>query len=436
MAVLKKTDGYAMRRLRLHVARTCALMALGMLAACDGDRDPSSSRVAIIDSAGIEVIRIAEHGPLASEPPWNLAEELRISGSDNSADGGLLFGRIASVTVDSLGNIYAVDPDAGAVLKFDPDGALIRRLARTGGGPGELGPGRPIILSAGGDSVAVADMGNLRMHWYDGQGKLLREVPIPLTQGAPVAWGALPGGLLLMQVKTVIQPAGSPDSVTNRVIDFSRQAPLVELPGGSVLDMRGGPAGVKTVLFSSEPTWTAMPSGRLIVGLSDRYELRIHDSTGRLQRIVSLDRDRRPISSADQAAVMKLYRESMTRGMAQAGPEAARVVKGMLENVSVAEHYPMFGLIRPGPRGSILVQRSESVSEMQGGSAELTLEALQYGSSMWDVFDESGRPLGVINFPERFRPVAVAGDGIVGIETDSLGVQSIVRLRAKDRAPL
>lgn len=306
-------------------------------------------------------------------------------------------------------------------------GALIRRFARTGGGPGELGAGRPILLSAGGDSIAVADMGNLRVHWYGGQGKLLRELPIPLTQGAPVAWGALPGGLLLMQVKTVIQPGGSSDSVTNRVIDFSTQAPLVELSGGSLLDMRSGPGGVKTVLLSSEPTWTATPSGRLIVGSSDRYELRIHDFTGRLERIVSLDRERRRISSADQAAVMKLYRESMTRGMAQAGPEAARVVRGMLENVSVAEHYPMFGLIRNGPHGSILVQRSE----MRGASAELALEMLQNGSSRWDVFDESGRRLGLIRLPERFRPVGVAGDGIVGIESDSLGVQSIVRLRAE-----
>ena len=63
-------------------------------------------------------VRIAEHGQLASESPWHLVEESRISGSDNSADGGLLFGRIASVTVDELGNIYAVD--AGVVLKFDP----------------------------------------------------------------------------------------------------------------------------------------------------------------------------------------------------------------------------------------------------------------------------------------------------------------------------
>lgn len=159
--------------------------------------------------------------------------------------------------------------------------------------------------------------------------------------------------------------------------------------------------------------------------------MRIHDSTGRLERIISLDRERRPITSAEQAAVMSLYGESLTRDMTQAGPEAAGMVKRMLANVSVAEHYPMFAAIRPGPGGSILVQRSASVSEMQGAPSGLTLEALSYGSPRWDVFTGSGLQLGAVTFPERFRPVSVTGDAIVGIVADSLGVQSIVRLRAE-----
>lgn len=132
---------------RTHAPRTCALIAASMLVACDAGRDPSASRVATVDSAGVEVIHIAEQARAADDARWSLVEELRISGSDSSAYGALLFGRIASVTVDEPGNIYAVDPDAGAVLSFDRGGALLRRFARTGAGPGELGPGLPTILA-------------------------------------------------------------------------------------------------------------------------------------------------------------------------------------------------------------------------------------------------------------------------------------------------
>src|SRR5690606_17288532 len=112
------------------------------------------------------------------------------------------------------------------------------------------------------------------------------------------------------------------------------------------------------------------------------------------------------------------------------GPEAAGMLQRMLANTSVAPAYPHFRSMRAGPDNTMLVQRYRTVSEMEQGPEGLTMQALQAGSADWDVFDSDGRYAGVVRFPDRFRPLAVRGNAILGTETDSDGVESIVLLRA------
>lgn len=420
-----------MLRIRLLRVSTGALAAFALLAACDREPSPPVPEVKATDSAGVQVLRIIEREQPARESIFSLVEELRIPGSDSA--GALIFGRLAGLTVDELGNIYALDADERVVLKFDSTGALRGRFAGAGAGPGELGAGPWHLLPAKGDTIVLADVGNLRVNWFDGEGDLVRELPIELAHGAPLGWGILPDGRVVRQAKTVSQAGGSLDSTVNRIITLPDAATLVQLPTGEVLDLRRGPTQMKTVLFASEPTWMVTATGRLIVGLTDRYELRIHDSRGTLERVVSLDRKPRPISSSDQAATLSIYRATMERGFADRGPDAVALVERMLANVSFAPHYPMFASMRPGPQGSVLVQRFPTVAELQNTPTGLSLQALQRGSSEWDAFRETGQYLGVVVFPDRFRPMAATGDAILGVDTDSLGVQSIVRLRARTR---
>ena len=51
------------------------------------------------------------------------------------------------------------------------------------------------------------------------------------------------------------------------------------------------------------------------------------------------------------------------------------------------------------------------------------------GSRDWDVFDPTGRFLGVVTMPPRFTPRIILGGKIYGIWRDDLDVQYVVRLR-------
>ncbi len=52
-----------------------------------------------------------------------------------------------------------------------------------------------------------------------------------------------------------------------------------------------------------------------------------------------------------------------------------------------------------------------------------------FGTSNWDVFDRTGRYLGMVALPARFTLRAIRGDRIYGLWRDELDVQYVVRLQ-------
>ena len=71
----------------------------------------------------------------------------------------------ASIAFDSLGNIYVLDTDAGQILKFDPSGTLIDRLASAGSGPEQIDRPRALAIDNQ-DVIYVTDSFNARVQKY------------------------------------------------------------------------------------------------------------------------------------------------------------------------------------------------------------------------------------------------------------------------------
>ena len=101
-------------------------------------------------------------------------------------------------------------------------------------------------------------------------------------------------------------------------------------------------------------------------------------------------RARGKISESDQSASVDQFRVMLERQFAERGAAGAALARSLIANVQFPEFYPEFGLLRPGPERTILVQRFMTVSEMLAKPAGLTDEAIRRGSAECDVFSEEG----------------------------------------------
>jgi hypothetical protein len=114
-----------------------------------------------------------------SESDWTVREgklelerDLRVSETDS-----FYFGSIIDVAVDSDGNAYALDGDAGHIKVIGPKGGLRDSLGRTGQGPGEFQQPREIVVARG-DSLYVLDPRSSRISVFGPSGRFARGVQL------------------------------------------------------------------------------------------------------------------------------------------------------------------------------------------------------------------------------------------------------------------
>lgn len=381
-----------------------------------------------VDSLGVTVVRNTI--PERPRSPWTLTESLRIRGE--TASGELQWGQLTGLAVDGEGSIYAIDRDRRLILAFNSSGEPKWTTAGAGEGPGELSSGRLQLFVTPEGSPVVVDIGILRIHRYDSTGRFRIDQPIDLNLGAPVAWRISNTGELFVQVKHVVRTGEIPTGTVSRIIRVGVDPDtVIAIESGGVIDLRDGPSGMQTEIFRSEPTWLISDADRLVLGLSDRYEIRVMDLLGQIERITTLSRKRQLVTDADRDEYLEVMKSGLGRQVEGQGPAALETVQRLLANVTFPTHYPHFASMELGPNGSMLLQRYPTVAELRIEQDSLTLAGIRRGSSYWDVFDSSGQFLGVQKFPSRFVPMAYHGSAILGIETDSMGIQSIVRLESE-----
>ena len=388
----------------------------------------------ITDSAGVAIVTNPAQGDWSVAPQPQVTKDLDIGTVEGEA--AYQFGAIASIDVNDAGEILVLDQQAAQVRVFDATGKHLRSIGRPGGGPGELTPGQTLVgMRAGrGDTVYVADLGSFRIVGFAGDGTEFGSYPIPLAQGIPVIMRPAPGGKLAIQMRRMALPGITDSTVTPR--DFiiirdlaaSTADTVATLESGETLQFGKG-GKLQTRIFSSEPVWTVLDDGRIVIGRNDRYSFQVFSPDGTLERVISRPAVPVPVTAADQQAYRSVMRKLVGEQLASSGgaesPATIAYVDRMMKDMQFAEYFPVYANLMAGPDNTLWVQHFPNIAATLE-SAEPDLQNLT--SPDWDVFDSQGRLLGAVTLPERFNGVRAAGNAIYGVQRDELDVQHVVRL--------
>ncbi len=410
-----------------HPARlVLALLAPTLaLAACDrGGQSGSEWAGAVEDSAGVQIIRNPEQGMWAAGQEIELVEDLRIGRADG--DPNYQFGQVTSVDVDAAGNVYVLDQLAQSVRVYDASGTYLRSLGRPGSGPGELSRAASAVLVTAGDTIAVPDIMLQRVSRFTSDGSTAGSIPMMMQDGIPLRWEHGQAGRLVVQTMRMPMPGGAEptEGPTNTIIERDLAGTVRDtvkvLAQSETFQMRGETPVIR--IFSAESIWSPRDGGGVAVALNDQYRIELWNGEGALERVIVRDVTASPVSESDKTTLKQRMGEMMAE---QGAPPPA--VQMMTANMQFGDRFPVLNQLMRGPDGTLWVQRVRPASEMDFSGSGLA--ALDMGAQSWDVYDDQGRLLGAVTFPERFTVLRVRDNVIYGVQRDDLDVPYVVRLR-------
>lgn len=407
---------FARAALSVHAAPTVLVPILLILVACGDAADTATSEVR--DSAGVAIL---EYPDGAKTPAWSLASEPAFSLGGMSGDPDReLYQAFRAVRL-SDGRVAVANQGTEELRIHGPDGALLRKMGREGGGPGEFQEMGGVVRLPG-DTLAVWDWTAKRVTVYDPAGELARVIPVTGMEGfIPRILGplgdraiALTGGFDPM---AIFASGGGvrQDSIAVLVLD---------LDSGTVTDSLGPYPGAQEYAEVTEGSlWTrpltfgrnthlAVDAGAIVVGNDRNGEIRWYDPAGRLTRILRLGPVPDPVT--DQA--LARYEADALDGVEEARkPEMRR----RFEATPVADRFPAFDQLFADRIGRTWIRRFDP---------DLA------DTRTWVVIDAHGHPAGSLDLPEGFRPVDASEDFVLFRTRDDLDVERLMLYDLSPRA--
>lgn len=330
--------------------------------------------------------------------------------------GADVFGRVGGVAVDAEGRIYVADAQAAEIRVFDQAGELLHRFGREGQGPGELSG--PCCLAFGPEGLLwVRDGGNARYTAFRVGGdsavavETRRMAHGDVNRWAPVTFDAQGR---LVDVGTGYQP-GTTEPRLGRfrlgeggevVEEEILETPGPEELGAKVITSGDGGAGT-TIAYFWPPhgrlyLTTHGPEGRWAEAFNSAYEVRVH-APGQGVGMIRGPRIAGPPLSAEE------------RTRAQERIDADRQRAGTDLGFTVPERKQPLRNVYFDTEGRLWVELS-----VEPGADRRA-----------DLFGTDGRLIERRTWPaavELSLPAWIGDSVAVGVATDSLGVQSVVRL--------
>lgn len=388
----------------LMLARPLILGLLPLLPGCVG-HDVGVTSSTVRDSAGVRVVE-------STAPRWTGGEGWRVDPGpllDLTAAGSgpehEFFG-VSDAMRRGDGSLVVVEDGSSSdrVRFYAADGAFQASVGGTGDAPGEFR--RPVAVDGfQGDSLAVYDLWTTRATVLTADGRLGRVLSPGRTPGGrvnpfhPVEGGGFVG---LVHDLEALRDATGPARPILQVVRFSETGAVVD----TVATVRGPEVARNAVadirpLFGGSARMAVGPD-RIVLGSSDSLAYRVRDAGGRLRAVVR-------VPGFD----LSLSREEIEAERAAYLPEGREVppaFREMVEALPAPDTRPAYDALEVDATGAVWARVFRGVSE-------------QSRDERWRVFAADGTWLGTVAMPSGFRALEMGGDYVLGVWSDTLGVE-------------
>lgn len=383
-------------------------------------------RTAVLLSVGFTLALDPCRVVQAQTPAWQAVRDVRVAFDDGP--GALT--SVSGLTVGRDGRVYVSQPQEGIVRVYDSRGRFLRKIGRSGAGPGEFE--RPSRLGWRGDTLWVGDSPQARISLFRPNGSFVRSITFtqagPLTGGRPNVPGSLladgsvlglwlPPMYTLAGAKPVVEPLvrfsprGDPLGVLGR---RQRRQEFVRVRSGTSSTYFAQP-------FSDSPLTAVAPDGSGLVivtraaATSRRqasFTVRKVSFSGRTAFERAYPYTPRPLTGDAVESVVNKHAGGMQEAKFRTPPAAA------------ARRLIREALYRPGylaPVTDVVLGRD--------GTIWLRREATGRAVFDWQVLDAAGRPVGRVSLPAKVAVQYADRTQVWGVELDELDVPTLVRFR-------
>ena len=297
---------------------------------------------------------------------------------------------------------------------FDSTGTHAWTAGAEGDGPEEF---RWPLMVTGfqGDSLIVCDPATNRLSIFTAQGLFARAATLSDLPGSNRCVGLSGPDWILTEHRSGERTSISGHDAYTYHLDLY----LVDLNGEVIeslgrwffardfqeVDSRGA---YSPAIFDSPTVVAASPEG-FWYGDTESYELRRGTADTDVERILRWQGPDLTISESDVEAVLEIW-----AGGPSASPDLRRFIREYGRTHPRADRFPAYDQAHTDMRGQLWVR-------------DFVREHLDDGLRRWTIFSSDGvQVTGRLTHSERFRPLEMGGDWILGVETDELDIERIL----------
>jgi hypothetical protein len=388
---------------------------------------PGTPTATTRDSAGIAII---DYGSLDSIalPIWRIGDSTLLKiGAEDRGDPYILDQITGAKRLDNGSIVVSMRSGDGVVRLFDANGNFVRQVGRKGGGPGEYS-WAAMMYRFRGDSIAIYDGNRHSLLYYDSDGRFARQTRIVRSKSAESSGdldafdlkGAFADGMVLAATSIPERRSPPPGTIVVDSITLyklaSGEAPRVrfgrfwdsehtmrELPesawqgGPSTPADRTVPVGPPRALVAAGPT-------EMYYARGNTFEINTFNDSGQLTRII-----RGAVTPVPRPNTPMLAR----RMRARLGTEPT-------VTLDLSSTLPPF----LPPIAGLVTDRVGNLWVRSDGPP-----AGPRGDHSWLIFDPTGSLIAMANLPRLQRISEIGRDYVLGIQTNSDGVESVVMKR-------
>jgi len=290
--------------------------------------------------------------PLYGPEVFKVSEDISVGGENNPA---YILGEIQSVAVNGEGTIFILDIKEMNVKVFNREGKFLRIIGRPGQGPGEIHMANRIFCP---DDATLAVGMMDRLSFFKTTGEPIKDISLAAVSVAELRPAAMGGYFGYFIVRDNANPR-----YELRRLDGSLQTLFVIESSPTPNSARDGFDPVFPIV-----RWAKLSGDRVVCGYGVKYEIRIHDAQGRVERKILLDPDPVPFTKEDLEERIK---------------DAPATIKAKLK---VPKYFPSFRTLVTDDEDKIYVMTYERLGAAKKGS-------------YCDVFDYEGRYLAKVLLP-------------------------------------